>query len=159
MEDGKKNPKPNNPLFSHPGWGGPELIRSPCAVSEPALLSVGPSFPRLAGSFPEDAGCRLHPGRAGDAPLNPHPEPSGTTEPSTAGENRHILGVFKSRSKRRVLEGWDGGRSSWRCQWDGDEEPRGDVEIFHPRGRIAAVPLSPQAVAWKYERFHGLDRV
>lgn len=62
----------------------------------------------------------------------PSPEPGGTTEPSAGGGHRQTLGVFKSRSKRRVLAGCDGGRSSRRCQWDGDEEPAGDAEIFRP---------------------------
>lgn len=46
----------------------PELIRSPCVMLEPALLTVGPSFPRLAGGFPQHTGCRLHPSEARDAP-------------------------------------------------------------------------------------------
>lgn len=69
-----------NPFFFPPRLRMPEWIGSPCTTAEPALLTVGPSFPCLAGGFPEDVGYRLHPGEAGDAPLKP-PSPVVTSSP------------------------------------------------------------------------------
>ena len=98
----------------------PEQICSPCAAAEPALLTVGPSFPRLAGGFLEDTGCRLHPGEAGDAPLKP-PSPAATPSPALGDKKLQILGMFKTAMERAESAGGLG----WREKLSGDGQRRG----------------------------------
>lgn len=135
----KNNNKKKSPFFP-PRLRMLEQICSPCVAAEPALLTVGPSFPWLAGCFPEDAGCWLHPGKAGDAPLK---SPSLAVTPSLAlgDKNLQVLGMFETSNganrgwSRAGMEGAALRRrlAAWRGM--GDEQRKGDSRVFSPMGQ------------------------
>lgn len=141
-----------------------EQICSPCVAAEPALLTVGPSFPWLAGCFPEDAGCWLHPGEAGDAPLKT-PSPAVTPSLALGDKNLQVLGMFETSNganrgwSRAGMEGEALRRrlAVWRGM--GMSNRKETAEFFHLWGRIAPTAPSPQSVVLRYEHFCSQEKV